>query len=258
MAGNTAQLAARIVSASSTFGRFIPASADCSCPPRGNVGFVRQFRPHSLAREQHECCHRHRWCSRGACPRTPRRARRHVAARRVRPQVPRLPVGQQSELAHKAGKVRKGGWQRLAALTLPPSRPSPTRGEGVNADLTRMRYARPVASRREAVVLEVAGREVAISNPGKVYFPEAGITKLEVVRYYVAVAEGALRGAGGRPNVLVRYADGIHGEFFYQKRAPDSRPDWVEVVELAFPSGRTAHEVVPRDAKSLAWMVNLG
>ena len=107
-------------------------------------------------------------------------------------------------------------------------------------------------------MLEVAGREVAITNPDKVYFPEAGITKLEVVRYYLAVAEGALRGAGGRPNVLVRYADGIHGESFYQKRAPQARPDWIEVVALSFPSGRTAEEVVPRDAAALAWMANLG
>jgi bifunctional non-homologous end joining protein LigD len=113
-------------------------------------------------------------------------------------------------------------------------------------------------SKSEKVVLKVAGREVAISNPGKIYFPEAGITKLEVVRYYLAVAEGALRGAGGRPNVLVRYADGIHGEFFYQKRAPVSRPPWIEVVALSFPSGRTAEEVVPRDASALAWMANLG
>src|SRR5215813_10024024 len=115
-----------------------------------------------------------------------------------------------------------------------------------------------MASKGEKAVLEVAGREVAVSNPAKVYFPEAGITKLDVVRYYLAVAEGALRGAGGRPNVLVRYADGIHGEFFYQKRAPASRPDWIEVVALNFPSGRTAEEVVPRDAAALAWMANLG
>jgi len=110
----------------------------------------------------------------------------------------------------------------------------------------------------QPVVLDVAGREVTITNPGKVYFPEAGITKLEVVQYYLSVAEGALRGAGGRPNVLVRYANGIKGEFFYQKRAPDSRPDWLEVAELSFPSGRTAQEIVPRDAASLAWMANLG
>jgi len=107
-------------------------------------------------------------------------------------------------------------------------------------------------------VLEIEGREVTVSNPHKAYFPEAGITKLDVVRYYLAVAPGALRGAGGRPNVLVRYADGIHGEFFYQKRAPAARPDWIEVVALRFPSGRLAEEVVPRDAAALAWMVNLG
>jgi bifunctional non-homologous end joining protein LigD len=115
-----------------------------------------------------------------------------------------------------------------------------------------------MASHGERVVLDVGGREVAVSNPDKVYFPEAGITKIEVVRYYLAVAEGALRGAGGRPNVLVRYANGIHGEFFYQKRAPEKRPEWVEVVALSFPSGRTAEEVVPRDAAALAWMANLG
>jgi bifunctional non-homologous end joining protein LigD len=113
-------------------------------------------------------------------------------------------------------------------------------------------------SKAEKLVVEAGGREVAISNPHKVYFPEKGITKIEVVRYYLAVAEGALRGAGGRPNVLVRYADGIHGEFFYQKRAPASRPDWIEVAALRFPSGRIAEEVVPRDAATLAWMVNLG
>ena len=87
--------------------------------------------------------------------------------------------------------------------------------------------------------------------------PRAGITKLDLVQYYLAVADGALRAAGHRPNVLVRYPNGIGGEFFYQKRAPDSRPDWIEVVTLSFPSGRTAEEVVPRDAAALAWMANL-
>jgi len=110
----------------------------------------------------------------------------------------------------------------------------------------------------ESVALEVAGRTVTVSNPAKVYFPEAGITKLDVARYFLAVADGALRAAGGRPNVLVRYADGIHGEFFYQKRAPANRPDWIEVAALRFPSGRTAEEVVPRDAAALVWMANLG
>jgi bifunctional non-homologous end joining protein LigD len=113
-------------------------------------------------------------------------------------------------------------------------------------------------ARSEKVVLAVAGREVAISNPGKLYFPRAGHTKLDLVRYYEAVAEHALRGAGGRPNVMKRYVDGAEGEFFFQKRAPDKRPDWIETVELRFPSGRTASEVVLRDAAQLLWMVNLG
>lgn len=105
--------------------------------------------------------------------------------------------------------------------------------------------------------LVVGGREVSITNPAKVLFPQAGYTKLDLVRYYLAVAEGALRGAGDRPNVMVRYPNGIDGEFFYQKRAPTSRPEWIEVVSLKFPSGRTAEEVVPRDAAALAWMANL-
>jgi bifunctional non-homologous end joining protein LigD len=113
----------------------------------------------------------------------------------------------------------------------------------------------PTKTDTERIV--VADREVAITNPRKVLFPEAGYTKLDVVKYYLAVAEGALAGAGGRPNVLVRYPNGIHGEFFYQKRAPQSRPDWIEVVTLSFPSGRTAEEVVPRDAAAFAWMANL-
>ncbi len=114
-----------------------------------------------------------------------------------------------------------------------------------------------MASNAERELLVVAGREVSISNPRKVLFPQAGYTKLDLTRYYLAVADGALRAAGGRPNVLVRYPNGIDGEFFYQKRAPGSRPDWVEVVALSFPSGRTAEEVVPRDAAALAWMANL-
>jgi DNA ligase D-like protein (predicted polymerase) len=114
-----------------------------------------------------------------------------------------------------------------------------------------------MASPPEHELLAVNGRDVAISNPRKVLFPEAGLTKLDLARYYVAVAEGALLGAGGRPNVLVRYPNGIGGEFFFQKRAPQSRPAWIEVVTLEFPSGRTAEEVVPRDAAALVWMANL-
>jgi DNA ligase D-like protein (predicted polymerase) len=109
----------------------------------------------------------------------------------------------------------------------------------------------------EHETLVVDGHEVAISNPAKVLFAKAQHTKLDLVRYYVAVSEGALRGAGGRPNMLVRFPNGIGAPSFYQKRAPEARPPWVEVVTLRFPSGRTADEVVPRDAAALAWLANL-
>ncbi|HET7676375.1 MAG TPA: non-homologous end-joining DNA ligase, partial [Candidatus Limnocylindrales bacterium] len=106
--------------------------------------------------------------------------------------------------------------------------------------------------------LELAGREVVVTNPDKVFFPRAGHTKLDLVRYYLAVAEGALRGVAGRPMALKRFVNGADGEFFFQKRAPDNRPSWIETVELAFPSGRTADEVVVRDVAQLAWVINLG
>jgi DNA ligase D-like protein (predicted polymerase) len=105
--------------------------------------------------------------------------------------------------------------------------------------------------------LVLGGRSVSLSNPDKVLFPQPGHTKRDLVHYYMAVADGALLAAGGRPNVLVRYPNGVGEEFFYQKRAPSSRPEWIEVVALKFPSGRTAQEVVPRDAAALAWMANL-
>jgi len=114
-----------------------------------------------------------------------------------------------------------------------------------------------MATSAEREVLVIGDREVAISNPNKVLFPQAGYTKRDLVQYYLAVAGGALRAAGGRPNVLVRYPNGISGEFFFQKRAPASRPPWIDVVTLRFPSGRTAEEVVPREPAALAWMANL-
>jgi bifunctional non-homologous end joining protein LigD len=114
-----------------------------------------------------------------------------------------------------------------------------------------------MASPVDQELLSVAGREVALTNPDKVLFPQAGYTKRDLAHYYLAVADGALQGAGNRPNVLVRYPNGIAEDFFFQKRAPQSRPDWIEVVQLKFPSGRTAEEVVPRDAAALAWMANL-
>jgi bifunctional non-homologous end joining protein LigD len=115
----------------------------------------------------------------------------------------------------------------------------------------------PKSESAEHELLVVGGREIPISSPGKVLFPDPKYTKLDLARYYLAVAEGALRGAGGRPNMLVRYPNGIAGEFFYQKRAPASRPPWIEVVSLRFPSGRSADEVVPRDPAALVWLANL-
>ena len=115
-----------------------------------------------------------------------------------------------------------------------------------------------MAKKGGSETLDIAGRKVVVTNAAKVLFPKPGYTKLDLVNYYRVVAEGALRGAGGRPNMLVRYPNGVDGEFFYQKRAPESRPDWIEVVELRFPSGRSADEVVPREAAALAWMANLG
>lgn len=110
----------------------------------------------------------------------------------------------------------------------------------------------------EAEVVEVAGREVRVTNPGKVFFPRRGITKLDLVRYYLSVAEGALTGCRERPVVLHRWPDGVGGEDFYQKRVPRSRPEWIETTTITFPSRRTAEELVPTDAAHLAWMANLG
>ena len=111
---------------------------------------------------------------------------------------------------------------------------------------------------RKADVLAVGGREVTITNPDKVYFPRAGHTKLDLVRYYLAVAEGALVGVRDRPMALKRFVDGVEGEFFFQKRAPEKRPEFVRVATLSFPSGRTADEVVIDEAAGLAWVANLG
>jgi bifunctional non-homologous end joining protein LigD len=108
------------------------------------------------------------------------------------------------------------------------------------------------------VVLELDGHQVAVSNPSKVFFARAEVTKLDMVRYYLSVAPGALGGVGGRPMALKRFVNGAESEPFFQKRAPDKRPDWIETVELRFPSGRTADEVVVSDEAALAWVINLG
>ena len=111
---------------------------------------------------------------------------------------------------------------------------------------------------QDAITRIVAGREVKISNPGKIFFPERGITKLELIEYYLAVADGALRGIAARPMALKRYPNGISADFFFQKRAPTPRPEWIETARIAFPSGRTADEIVVSDVAGLAWVINLG
>ena len=108
-------------------------------------------------------------------------------------------------------------------------------------------------------VLSVEGREVEITHPGKLYFSsQARISKLDLVRYYLSVAPGALAGIRDRPIVLKRFVNGAEAEAFYQKRAPAQRPPWLRTVTLSFPSGRTAEEIVVDDAPGLAWIVNLG
>ncbi|WP_254552161.1 non-homologous end-joining DNA ligase [Kitasatospora sp. MMS16-BH015] len=109
-----------------------------------------------------------------------------------------------------------------------------------------------------AIELDVAGRAVRLSNPDKVYFPEAGVTKRELAEYYLAVAPGVLRGLRERPTTLQRFPDGIEGEWFYQKRAPKSLPDWLPTARIAFPSGRTADEICPTEPAAVLWAVNLG
>ncbi|HEU0029827.1 MAG TPA: DNA primase small subunit domain-containing protein [Kofleriaceae bacterium] len=107
-------------------------------------------------------------------------------------------------------------------------------------------------------ILELAGREVTITNPEKLYFPKAGITKLELVKYYVAVQDGALRGVARRPQIMKRFVNGVEAEPFYQKRVDAKRPPWIDTAIFTFPSGRTAEEIVTNDIAQLAWMVNLG
>ena len=108
------------------------------------------------------------------------------------------------------------------------------------------------------LTLEIEGREVTITNPDKVYFPRSGHTKLDLVNYYLAVADGAIRGCFGRPMALKRFPNGVDGTPFFQKRAPENRPEWIETVSLSYPSGRTADEIVVRDAAQLIWVINLG
>ena len=112
---------------------------------------------------------------------------------------------------------------------------------------------------KAAEILSIEGREVRVTHPGKPYFSrQAKLSKLDIVRYYLSIAPGALAGIEDRPLVLKRFVNGAEGEAFYQKRAPAQRPSWLRTITLAFPSGRTAEEIVVDDAAGLAWIVNLG
>ncbi len=110
----------------------------------------------------------------------------------------------------------------------------------------------------EAIELEAAGRMIRVSNPQKVYFPEAGFTKREVVQYYVTMADQVVNHLQERPTTLKRFVDGAAGKFFFQKRVPKGAPDWLQTAVVHFPSGRSAEELVANDAAHLAWAVNLG
>ena len=109
-----------------------------------------------------------------------------------------------------------------------------------------------------SLTLEIAGRAVRITNPDKPFFPALGVTKLGLVQYWLDVAPGALVGCRNRPTLLKRHPDGVDGFFFYQKRVPASRPDWIDTVTVQFPSGRSAEFLAMRDEAHLAWAINLG
>src|SRR6201986_698997 len=115
------------------------------------------------------------------------------------------------------------------------------------------------SAKDDVEVLTIDGHEVRVTHPDKLYFSkQVKVSKLDLVRYYLSIAPGALAGIADRPVVLKRFVDGAEGEAFYQNRAPKERPDWLRTVTLSFPSGRTAEEVVVDDAAGLAWIANLG
>ena len=109
-----------------------------------------------------------------------------------------------------------------------------------------------------STTVEAGGRIVTITNPDKVFFPDAGYSKLDLVRYYLSVADGALRGVMNRPMVLKRFTGGATEEPFFQKRAPTNLPPWITTSHITFPSGRTADLVVCDEPADLAWVINLG
>jgi bifunctional non-homologous end joining protein LigD len=114
------------------------------------------------------------------------------------------------------------------------------------------------APKGQHIIVEVAGREVRVSNPGKVFFPEVGLTKMDLVDYYLECEQAVVRHLRDRPTVMKRWVDGVQGEPFFQKRVPDSAPDWLQTATVTFPSGRHARELLPNDGAHLVWGVNLG
>ncbi len=118
--------------------------------------------------------------------------------------------------------------------------------------------AAAAAAKSKYTTVEVAGREVRLSNPDKVFFPRPGFTKMDLVEYYIAVEEAAVNQLRERPGTMKRFVDGVNGEFFFQKRVPKGAPDWLQTATFTFPSGRTATELVVNDAAHLVWAVNLG
>ncbi|NLU70600.1 non-homologous end-joining DNA ligase [Streptomyces sp. HNM0574] len=110
----------------------------------------------------------------------------------------------------------------------------------------------------DAVELTAGGRQVRLSHPDKVYFPQRGFTKLDVARYYLSVGEGITRALRDRPTTLERYPDGADGESFFQKRAPKGHPEWLRTARISFPSGRYADEICPEGVDAVVWAANLG
>src|SRR5581483_5637221 len=180
-----------------------------------------------------------------------RRCRRHVDRPRGRGDVADEHPGPRHLADHEHGRRR--------AQTKSPSSGSHghRRARRSRFQQTDPRHPQTLLM-KNSLTLEAAGRDVEITNPDKIFFPKRGYTKLDLANYYLAVADGALRGIYNRPIVLKRYVNGADAEPFFQKRAPEQHPDWIETVELKFPSGRTAKEIVVRDAAQLLWIINLG
>jgi DNA ligase D-like protein (predicted polymerase) len=154
--------------------------------------------------------------------------------------------------------IARLAWRSVQDREVDESKPAKRKRAPKDPNAQAAKPRKPAKPRGKFEVLQLAGREVTVTNPEKIYFPKAGITKLELVQYYVAVADGALRGVARRPQIMKRFVNGVEAEPFFQKRVDKHRPDWIETAIFTFPSGRTAEEIVTNDLAQLAWMVNLG